>query len=89
VGDGTAMNQLLHQIDLDVDRLLKASSRIAELREAHRATTQQLETAISALKIIATWARCMRLTDALDAAHDARCIHQRAMDTLRLMGCAK
>ena len=45
--------------------------------------------AICTLKIISTWARRMRLSDPLDAAKDAQAIHQRALDTLRLMGESK
>ena len=80
------MSQLLHQVDMDVERLRKSADRISELREAHRQAIQDRANAISALKVIATWAKCMRLTDPLEAAKDAAVIRQRALDTLRLMG---
>lgn len=80
------MSQLLHQVDMDVERLRKAADRISELRGAHRQSVQDRANAISALKVIATWAKCMRLTDPLEAAKDAALIRQRALDTLRLMG---
>lgn len=83
------MSQLRNQLDQDVERLRKAAERIQEMREVNMELAKDRAVAVSALKIISTWARCMRLTDPLAAAEDARAIRERAMDTLRLMGEAK
>ena len=82
------MSQLRNQLDQDVERLRKAADRIEQMRAENLELVRDRAVAVSALKIISTWARCMRFTP-LEAAEDARAIRERAMDTLRLMGEVK
>lgn len=77
------MSQLRSQLDLDVERLRKASDRLEIALSVMRALQHDRTVAIQALKIIATWAKRLR-EDQCDT--DANQIHERALDTLRLMG---
>ena len=74
--------QTLNQLRQDSLRLEMAADRLRDLRDAYMNTLDDLRIAQQCLKYIATWAMSMRLTDPLDAAKDARNIHDRAMDTL-------
>lgn len=80
------MSQLRNQLDQDVERLRKAADRIKQMRDENLELAKDRAVAVQALKIIATWAKCLRLERARE---DAESIHDRAMDTLRLMGEAK
>lgn len=77
------MSQLRHQLDQDVERLRKAAERIEQIIAECRALDRDRTIAVQSLKIIATWAACLR-QDEYDT--DAQQIRARAMDTLRLMG---
>ena len=81
------MSQLRHQIDMDVDRLRKAADRIRLLRDEQRQVMTDRAIAVQSLKIIATWAAW--IATERDSGISASQIHDRAMDTLRLMGEAK
>jgi len=70
------------QASLDINRLYSAADRLDKLTDAYTLALDDLRIAKDGLKIIATWASCLRIEF---AAHDAKNIHDRAMDTLSLM----
>lgn len=69
----------LRECTLDVERLRKAADRLDNLDADYRVMQARLETATQSLKIIATWA-------SMPHENDLRDIHNRAMDTLKLIG---
>jgi len=77
------MSQLRRQLALDVERLRKTSDRIDQVIAECRALDRDRTIAVQSLKIIATWAACMRRDN---SDMDAKQIKGRALDTLRLMG---
>lgn len=77
------MSQLRHQIASDVERLRKAADRIEHVLAECRKLQYDNMIAVQCIKIIATWAACMR-HDQFDT--DAQQIRSKALDTLRLMG---
>ena len=74
------MSQLLHQADLDVERLRKAADRMDAMRARLREVTEQRAAAAQALKTIHIWAMNVQ------SERDIEQIADRAMDALRLMG---
>ena len=83
-GDGGyGVKRLLTQSKQDVTRLLNASDRITELRDAYILAMDDLRIAKQGLKTIATWASCPDTQRSpFDELQD---IEDRAMDTLSLM----
>lgn len=77
------MSQLRHQLDMDAARLRKAADRIDEMLGYVCELEQDRTVAVQSLKIISTWAACLR-HDKSDT--DANQIRARALDALRLMG---
>lgn len=75
------MSQLLHQAELDVERLRKAAERIDQLRVLERVSRERLAVATNALKTIHIWA--MNVRDEKDIRH----IADRARDVLLVCGC--
>lgn len=71
----------LRECTLDVERLRKAADRLDDLALDYRVMQSRLETATQSLKVIATWAKC-----STSSHPDLREIHNRAMDTLKLIG---
>ena len=65
----------------------KAAERIEQVREEVRKLMVDRSVAVQSLKIIATWAAW--LATERGGGVSASQIHDRAMDTLRLMGEAK
>ena len=82
------MSQLLHQVDMDVERLRKAAARIERLRAEHRKLVEDRAIAIGALKIIATWASASCF-DFGRVERGIGHIHDRAIDALKLMEAMK
>lgn len=72
----------MRQCTLDVGRLWAAANRLDKLNNDYAQALNDLKIARNGLKTIATWASCLRIDD---AAHDAKNIHDRAMDTLSLI----
>ena len=81
------MSQLRNQIDQDVERLRKAADRIRKMRDENLELAKDRAVAVQSLKIIATWAAWIATEN--NPGISASNIHDRAMDTLRLMGEAK
>lgn len=69
-----------NQIRLDIERLRKAADRIRSQQDAYDDALIRLEAAAHGLRIIAKWAKSPR--DGFDLFD----IHQRALDTLSLIG---
>lgn len=81
------MSQLRNQLDQDAIRLRKAADRVQLMRDVNLELAKDRAVAVQSLRIIATWAAW--LATERNSGISASQIHDRAMDTLRLMGEAK
>lgn len=72
----------IQQLNLDIARLENAADRLRDLAAAYKETRNDLEITKSALKVIATRAKCAKHGDTENLL---RSLHVKAMDTLAVI----